>query len=140
VQSTYEFMGEACMMKLQRILFIVLSVSLFCIVPIHGAETSGKWVTVITTPIGEMSYTYEFKVVGEKLTGKAVMSMGNESSESALTEGSVMGDKISFVETLKIQGQELRCEYKGKISGDEIRGSRIVGSYAAEEFVLRRAK
>jgi len=128
------------MMKLERVLFIVLSVSLFCVVPIHGAETSGKWAAVITTPIGEMSYIYEFRVEGEKLTGKAVMSMGSESSESALMEGSVRGDVISFVETLKIQGQELRCEYKGKISGDEIRGSRLVGSYGAEEFVLRRTK
>jgi len=50
------------------------------------------------------------------------MSMGGNTSESALTEGSVKGDEISFVETLKVQGQELRCEYKGKISGDEIRG------------------
>lgn len=39
-----------------------------------------------------------------------------------------------------MQGQELRCAYKGKISGDEIRGSRIVGSYGAEEFVLKREK
>jgi hypothetical protein len=123
------------MMKLERVLVIVLSVSLFCAVPVHGAGTSGKWAAVITTPIGEMSYIYEFKVEGEKLTGKAVMSMGSESSESALTEGSVRGDEISF-----IQGQELRCEYRGKISGDEIRGSRTVGSYGAEEFVLRRAK
>jgi len=52
----------------------------------------------------------------------------------------VKGDEISFVETLKIQGQELRSEYKGKISGDEIRGSRQVGSYGAEEFVAKRAK
>jgi hypothetical protein len=128
------------MMKLERVLVIVLSVSLFCAVPVHGAGTSGKWAAVITTPIGEMSYIYEFKIEGEKLTGKAVMSMGSESSESALTEGSVRGDEISFIETLKIQGQELRCEYRGKISGDEIRGSRTVGSYGAEEFVLRRAK
>jgi hypothetical protein len=115
-------------------------VSFFGVVPIHGAETSGKWKAVITTPIGEMSYTYEFGVEGGKLTGKAVMSMGGESSESALTEGSVKGDEISFVETLKVQGQEIRCEYKGKISGDEIRGSRAVGSYGSEEFVLKRAK
>jgi hypothetical protein len=128
------------MMKLERILLIILSVSLFCVVPIHGAEITGKWATVLTTPIGEMNYTYEFKVEGEKLTGKAVMSMGTESSESALLEGLVRGDEISFIETLKVQGQELRCEYKGKISGDEIRGSRMVGSFGAEEFVLRRTK
>jgi hypothetical protein len=127
------------MMKRIRVLLIV-SVGLLCLVPALAADISGKWATVIKTAIGEMNYTFDLKIEGEKLTGKAVMSMGNESSESALTEGSVKGDEISFVETLKVQGQELRCEYKGKVSGDEIHGSRQVGSYGTEEFVAKRAK
>ena len=126
-------------MKLTKVLLIA-SVALFCLVPALAADISGKWTTVITTGIGEMSYTFDFKVEGEKLTGKAVMSTGGNSSESALTEGSVKGTDISFVETLKVQGQELKCEYKGKISGDEIRGARTVGSYGTEEFVAKRAK
>jgi hypothetical protein len=127
------------MMKCTRVL-LIMSVALLCLVPALAGDISGKWTTIITTPIGEMNYTFDFKVEGAKLIGKAVMSMGSESSESALTEGSVKGDEISFVETLKVQGQELRCEYKGKISGDEIRGSRAVGSYGTEEFVAKRAK
>lgn len=126
-------------MKSTRTLLLVTVVLLF-LIPALAADISGKWTTAISTGIGEMNYTFDFKAEGEKLTGKAVMSMGNQSSESALTEGSVKGDEISFVETLKIQGQELRCEYKGKISGDEIRGSRQVGSYGTEEFVAKRAK
>ncbi len=125
--------------KSTRILLIV-SVVLLCLIPALAADISGKWTTVITTGIGAMNYTFDFKAEGEKLTGKAVMSMEGNSSESALTEGSVKGNDISFVETLKVQGQELRCEYKGKISGDEIRGSRQVGSYGTEEFVAKRAK
>ncbi len=126
-------------MKSTRILLIV-AVVLLCLIPALAADISGKWTTVISTGIGEMNYTFDFKVEGEKLTGKAVMSMGNQSNESALTEGSVKGDEISFVETLKVQGQELRCEYRGKIAGDEIRGSRQVGSYGTEEFVAKRSK
>ena len=126
-------------MKSTRTLLIV-SVMLLCIIPAFAADISGKWVTAIQTGIGVMNYTFEFKVEGEKLTGRALMSMEGGSSESALTEGSVKGDQISFVETLKVQGQELRSEYKGKISGDEIRGSRQVGSYGAEEFIAKRAK
>ena len=126
-------------MKSTRILLIV-SFALLCLIPALAADITGKWATSISTGIGEMNYTFDFKVEGEKLTGKAVMSMGDQSSESALTEGSVKGNEISFVETLKVQGQELRCEYKGNISGDEIRGSRQVGSYGTEEFVAKRAK
>lgn len=127
------------MMKWTKVLLLV-SVALLCLVPAFAADISGKWTTAIQTGIGVMNYTFDFKVEGEKLTGKAVMSMEGGSSESAITEGSVKGEEVSFVETLKVQGQELRAQYKGKISGDEIRGSRQVGSYGAEEFVAKRAK
>jgi hypothetical protein len=126
-------------MKSKRIL-LVASVALLCLVPALAADISGKWTTTIKTMIGDMNYTFDLRVEGEKLTGKAKMSMGSESSESALSEGSVKGDEISFVEMLKVQGQELRCDYKGKISGNEIRGSRTVGSYGTEEFIASRAK
>ncbi len=127
------------MMKWARVLLLV-SVALFCLTPAFAADISGKWVTAIQTGIGEMNYTFDFKVQGEKLTGKAVMSMGDTSSESDLAEGVVKGDEISFVETLKVRGQELKAEYKGKVSGDEIRFSRQVGSYGAEDFVAKRVK
>jgi hypothetical protein len=127
------------MLNWKRILLIA-SIALLCLVTAFAANISGKWSTVIKTPIGDMNYTFDFKAEGEKLTGKAVMSMGSDSSESALTEGAIKGDEISFVEMLKYQGQELRCEYKAKISGDEIRGSRQVGSFGSEEFVAKRVK
>jgi hypothetical protein len=126
-------------MKYERIL-LVASIVLLCLVPAPAADISGKWTATIKTAIGDMNYAFDFKVEGEKLTGKAEMSMGGESSGSALSEGFAKGDEISFVETLKVQGQELRCEYKGIISGDEIRGSRTVGSFGAEEFVASRVK
>jgi len=126
-------------MKSTRVLLFI-SVVLLCLVPAFAADISGKWATAIQTGIGVMNYTFDFKVEGETLLGKAVMSMGGGSSESAITEGSVKGDQISFVETLKVQGQELRVEYKGKIAGDEINCSRQVGSYGTEDFVIKRAK
>ncbi len=126
-------------MKSTRVLLLV-SVVLLCLVPAFAADISGKWTTAIQTGIGVMNYTFDFKVEGEKLTGKAVMSMDGGSSESAITEGFVKGDQISFVEMLKVQGQELRVEYKGKISGDDINGARQVGSYGTEDFVAKRVK
>jgi hypothetical protein len=127
------------MMKGKWILLVAFVV-LLGLVPILAADVAGKWTAVIKTPVGDMNYVFDFTVEGERLTGKAVMTMGGESSESALSEGTVKGDDIAFVEILKAQGQELRCEYKGKISADEIRGSRTVGSFGTEEFVAQRAK
>lgn len=126
-------------MKYKSVMLVV-PIVLLCLAPALAADISGKWTATIKTPIGDMNYVFDFKVEGEKLTGKAAMSMGGESSESALSEGFVKGNEISFVETLKVQGQEFRSEYKGIISGDEIRGSRTVGSFGAEEFVISRTK
>ena len=36
-----------------------------------GADVTGKWTAEFDTQIGVQKYTYEFKVDGTKLTGKA---------------------------------------------------------------------
>ena len=86
--------------------------------------------------IGVQNYTYEFRVEGETLTGKTKSQFG----ESKITEGTVKGDEITFVETLDFQGTPLRIVYQGKISGDEIKFNRKVADVASEDFVAKRAK
>ena len=79
----------------------------------------------IDTPIGSQNYTYDFKVDGDKLTGKAISQHG----ESALQDGKVSGDEISFVEMQNYEDQPLRVTYKGKVAGDEIKFTRSVGDF-----------
>lgn len=50
------------------------------------------------------------------------------------------GDTLTFVENLKIQGMDIRIEYTGKISGDEIKFTRKVGDIATETLLAKRAK
>jgi hypothetical protein len=100
------------------------------------AGVAGKWTAAIDTQIGVQNYTYVFQVDGEKLTGTAK----SQFSESPISEGTVKGDAISFVENLKYQDMEVRVVYTGKITGDEIKFSRQVGEFASEEFVAKRAK
>ena len=101
-----------------------------------AADVTGKWTAAIDTQIGVQNYTYEFKVDGEKLTGTTKSQFG----ESKITEGSLKGDEITFVETLDFQGNPLRIVYKGKISGDEIKFNRQVADVASEDFVAKRTK
>jgi major membrane immunogen (membrane-anchored lipoprotein) len=101
-----------------------------------AAGVAGKWTAAIDTQIGVQNYTYDFQVDGEKLTGTAK----SQFSESQIAEGSVKGDEISFVESLKYEDQVIRVVYKGKISGDEIKFNRQVGEIASEDFVAKRAK
>ena len=101
-----------------------------------AADVAGKWTAAIDTQIGVQNYTYDFKVDSGKLTGRAKSQFG----DVELTEGTVKGDDIAFVETVNFQGQELKIVYKGKVSGDEIKFSRQVGDFANEDFVAKRAK
>jgi hypothetical protein len=101
-----------------------------------AAGIDGKWKAKFDTQVGEQNYTYEFKSDGEKLTGTAANGMGS----SEIKEGSIEGDIVSFVENIDFNGNALRIEYKGNISGDEIKFVRKVGDFGTEEFVAKREK
>ncbi len=107
-----------------------------CVAAVFAADPTGKWTTTINTQIGDLAYTYDFKVEGDKLTGKAKSQFG----DVEITEGKVNGDDITFVENVSFDGNAIRIEYKGKVSGDEIKFTRKVGDFATEEFVAKRAK
>ncbi len=117
---------------------IALALLLFgcSVVMAHAADFNGKWTAEFDTQIGVQKYTYEFHVDGAAVTGKAI----NEHGETAITEGKVDGDSISFVEMLNFQGNDLRITYTGKISGDEIKFTRNVADFATEELTAKRAK
>ena len=101
-----------------------------------AADVAGTWTAAIETQIGTQNYTYTFKVADGKLTGTAK----SQFAETQITEGTVNGDEIVFVENLDFQGTPLRIAYKGKLSGDEIKFTRQVADFATEEFVAKRSK
>jgi hypothetical protein len=99
-----------------------------------AADVTGKWKSEFETPVGHRSYTYDLRVEGGNLTGKAISDRG----ETELKEGKVSGDDVSFVEMLNIQGDEIRVEYKGKVMGDEMRLHRQVGDFGSMDIVAKR--
>ena len=105
-----------------------------------AADIAGKWKAEFDTQVGVQKYTFEFKVEGEKLTGKAFFERMNQKGEAELLEGKVSGNDIFFVEKISVQGNELRVEYKGKVSGDEISFTRKTGDIASVQFVAKRVK
>jgi len=105
-----------------------------------AAELAGKWTSEFDTQIGIQKYSYVFKTDGDKLSGKATFEHSMGSGEVELQEIKLSGDDISFVEPLKMQDQEIRITYTGKISGDEMKLTRQVGEFATEELVAKRAK
>jgi hypothetical protein len=121
-------------------LTVVLAFTLALMGWARAADITGKWTTQFDSPIGVQKYTYDFQVDGEKLTGKAVGDVAGEKRESEIKEGRVTSNEVSFVEMLRFGDQDLRIEYKGKISGDEIKFTRQVGDFATEELVAKRVK
>ena len=100
-------------------------------------DITGTWTASFDTQIGKQDYTYEFVVKDSVLTGKAKSNFG----EGPITDGKVDKDTVTFVEMLKVQGNDIRIEYTGKIiSADEIKFTRKVADFATEELVAKRAK
>lgn len=103
-----------------------------------AADVTGTWMASFDTQLGMQKYTYTFKVEGNKLTGKAKSELAN--AETEITEGTVNGDDVSFVENLNFQDMPLRIVYKGKIAGDEIKFTRTLLDMFTEELVAKRSK
>ena len=103
-----------------------------------AADVTGTWKSEFDTQIGRQKYTYTFKQDGTNLTGKANSEVNDQKREAELKEGKVDGAKISFVELLNFQGNDLRISYKGTISSNEMKLTREVGTFATEEIVVKR--
>jgi hypothetical protein len=99
---------------------------------------TGKWQAEFDTQVGKQKYIYEFKVDGDKLTGKAIGDIAGEKSATEIKDGKVNGAEISFIETVKFQDQDVRVDYKGKVAGDEIKFTRTVAESIKEELVAKR--
>jgi len=119
-----------------RMIWMLTALILVLVFPALAADPTGRWSATFDTMVGQQKYTYEFKLVGDKLTGKAISQNG----DVEIQEGKVSGDVITFVENISFQGNDLRIEYTGKISGDEIKFTRKVAEYATEELVAKREK
>ena len=105
-----------------------------------AADVTGKWKSDFESRIGHLKYTYELRLDGDKLTGKAIGDSAGAKSETEIREGKVNSAEVTFLEMVKFQDQEIRVEYKGKLAGDEIKFTRKVADIAVEELVAKRLK
>ncbi len=112
--------------------------------PVWAADIVGKWITParefeigahgVPKMTGET--VFSFKVDGTKLTGTVAGPQG----ETAISEGKINGDKISFVVVRSSGGNQVKMIYKGKVGLNEIEFTREVqgGMEQPRQFVARR--
>jgi hypothetical protein len=128
------------LMKSKALFAATLAMAVGWVFSSSAADVTGSWKSEFETPVGQMKYTFELKADGAKLTGKAIRDRDGQKSEVEIKEGKINGEEVSFVETAKIQDQDIRIEYKGKVAGDEMKLSRTVGEFGSEDIVAKREK
>jgi hypothetical protein len=100
---------------------------------VFGADIDGKWSGEI---VGQnMPISFTFKADGTTLTGVHVVN----GQETAIKDGKIEGNDISFTVTLDMGGQETKIPHKGVLSGDQIKMTyEMMGQ--SGEILLKRAK
>ena len=83
-----------------------------------AADVSGTWKGTADIGGNTVERTFVFKVEGAKLTGETTSQM---MGKSTITDGKVDGDSLSFTITVKFQDNEMKLNYKGKVSGDTLK-------------------
>jgi hypothetical protein len=96
---------------------IVMGLLLVC-VSMVAHDVDGKWAGTMNTPNGDVPVNFTFKADGATLTGSTA---GPDGSEVKIADGKVDGNNISFTVTFDFGGMPLAINYKGVISGAEIK-------------------
>jgi hypothetical protein len=124
------------MTKEIRIMKRILIALFAAVLPALAADVAGNWKATAEGPNGSMERTFAFKVDGTKLTGESVSSIAGKSD---IMDGKVDGDNLSFMLNVKIQDNEMKVNYKGKVvSKDEIKFTAEVGDRTIEWLAKRQ--
>jgi len=102
------------------------------------ADLVGQWKADIDTQIGLQKYVFTFTATNDTLAGKASVDANDQTREADLQEMKLDSDKLTFVEVLKIQDNDVRIVYTGKVGTNDISFHRAVGDIATEDFTATR--
>jgi hypothetical protein len=84
------------------------------------ADVNGTWKWSFTGQNGQTrETTLKLKADGEKVTGTV---SGRNNTETAIEDGKIKGDEVSFTVKREFNGNTITQKYHGKLSGDTIKG------------------
>jgi len=103
------------------LLLYTIALLALCVVASSAADVTGKWVAQVPgRDGGTQEMTFNLKAEGAKLTGSVDTGRG----EQAISEGQISGDTVSFVVVQSRGGTEMKTNYKGTVSGTEMKLTR----------------
>ncbi len=101
-------------------------------------DFTGTWKSSFTNQDGQVrESTFKLKAEGEKLTG----TISGRNNDTAIDEGKIKGDEVSFKVTREFNGNKMVISYTGKLSGDTITGkseSERDGEKRSRDWVAKR--
>jgi hypothetical protein len=98
-----------------------------------GADVDGKWAGTITGM--DMAIEFTFKADGKTLTGVHIVN----GTETAIKDGKIDGNNISFSVALDMGGQVTKIDHKGVISADQIKMTYDMAGQPGE-ILLKKVK
>jgi hypothetical protein len=113
----------------------VLLALLVLATPAFAADVDGKWSGALATPNGDVNVAFEFKADGTALTGTTT---GPDGAPTAIKNGKIDGNKITFVVTIAFGDMSFDINYSGVVSPAEIKMSAEFAGMPFE-FVVKKA-
>jgi hypothetical protein len=104
------------------------------------ANPTGTWKWTVKFGDQEREMSLKLKAEGDKLTGSMP---GRDGKELKIEDGKLKGDEVSFKVTREFNGQKIVIKYKGKVSGDTIKGKTEFdrnGETMSRDWEAKRAK
>lgn len=123
---------------LQFIVCLALTFALNASAEDKKIDLNGTWKSSFTNQDGQVrESTFTLKAEGEKVTG----TISGRNNDTAIEEGKIKGDEVSFQVTREFNGNKMVIKYTGKVSGDTITGkseSQRDGQPRSRDWVAKR--
>jgi len=101
-------------------------------------DLNGTWKSSSTNQNGQVRESvFKLKAEGDKLTG----TVSGRNNDTAIEEGKIKGEEVSFQVTREFNGNKMVIKYTGKVSGDTITGktaSERNGEPQTRDWVAKR--
>ena len=127
---------------MKRLILVVVGVAVVGLAAASmAADATGTWKWTVTFGGQSRDATAKLTQEGEKLTG--VYIGGQSNTETAIENGSVKGDTVSFSVTRERNGQKSTTKYTGTIKDDTITGKtegQRGGQAQSADWVAKRQK
>jgi hypothetical protein len=103
-------------------------------------DPTGTWKWTVTMGDQKREMTLKLKLAGDKLTGSYV---GRDGKDTPIEDATFKDGEVAFKVTRERQGMKFTVKYKGKVSGDTLKGKTEVernGETQSRDWEAKRDK